>query len=224
MSNILYDTPYEKYEKFGPENMTDAELLSIILRNGSKDMDVLTLSDYILSANDSSKRIIGIQNMSFNDLLKIKGIGKIKAMCIGSLLELSKRMHFQEHESHLQLSNPQIISETYMEKLRHLKQECVFLLLVDVKCKLIKEIRLTTGTVNSSVISIRDIFAVALDNKAFGIIILHNHPSGDPTPSDEDMKITAKLNKASEIMDIPLIDHIIIGDIRFFSFKSMGYI
>jgi len=224
MTNILYETPYERYFAFGPTKLTDAELLAIILRNGSKEHDVLELANLLLEKYDSSKRIIGLNNYEYNDLINIKGIGAVKAMCVGALLELSKLLHQQKYQRSCKLSDSTIISDIYMEKMRHLKQECVYLLLVDTKCVLLNEILLSSGTFNEALISVKDILFYALHFNASAFIVLHNHPSGDPTPSDSDIKTTLKIFKASKIIEIPLLDHIIIGDNSFFSFKAMGYI
>ena len=224
MTSITNELPYDKYERLGPGALTDIELLSIIIRNGTKDEDAITLSSRILSMCDEDGRIIGLQRMSYEDLLAVKGIGKVKAMCLGCVVELSKRMTMQSRKADLKLNSARSISDYYMERFRHLEHECVFALLVDIKCKLIKEIMISTGSVNSSVLSTRDVFISALRHKASFVILIHNHPSGDPNPSDNDIAITRKVKKAGDFLDIPLLDHIIIGDMNYFSFKNLGYI
>ena len=165
-----------------------------------------------------------MQRLSYEELVSINGIGRVKAMCIGCIVELSRRMSMQSRREVLRLNDPHSIADYYMEKFRHLENETVFIAIVDNKCRLLKELTLTIGTVNSSILSTRDVFMCALKNKASGIIVIHNHPSGDPSPSNDDRKITSKLKSAGELMDIPLIDHIIIGDRAYFSFKDKGYI
>lgn len=224
MTNILYDTPYEKYRKFGASSLTDVELLAIILRNGTKNEDVLSLANRILLLGDDDKRILGLQSLDFDDLKSIHGIGPVKAMCLGCIVELSKRMSMQQKKELLDFSNASSIAEYYMEELRHLKHESVMLLLLDGKCRLIKEIRLSSGTVNTSVFSSRDIFMYACQYNAVAFILIHNHPSGDPNPSNNDFTVTGKIKAAGELMDIPLVDHIIIGDKVFYSFRAKGYI
>ena len=224
MTNILYETPYEKYRKFGPSALTDAELLAIIIRNGTKHEDALSIASKILASGDGQKRILGLQSLKYEDLLNYPGIGEIKAMCLGSFLELSKRMCMQEREKSILFSDSATVADYYMESLRHLKQENVLLLLLDGKCHLIKEVRLSNGTINSSVFSTRDIFLNAYQYEAVAILLLHNHPSGDPQPSNEDYKVTGHVKGAGELLGIPLIDHIIIGDMCYFSFKAKGYI
>lgn len=224
MTEKKIDTPYDKFMQLGPEALSDIELLAIIIRNGTKEEDAYELAFRILSQADDEGRIIGLQNLSFDDLLNVRGIGKVKAMCIGCIVELSRRMSRQKKKEVLNLNNPESIADYFMEQVRHLEQENVFLLLVDTKCKLIKEICLSKGSVNASIVSIRDIFIMALRYKASGVILIHNHPSGDPTPSSNDLKITTNLRKAGELMEIPLLDHIIIGDKNYISLKQNGYI
>ena len=131
-----------------------------------------------------------------------KGMGKVKAMCIECIIELGKRMHKQSRRELLNFASPKSIADYYMEQLRHLEQECVYLILLDTKCNILKEIHLSSGTVNSSIVSIRDIFINALNYKASGIILLHNHPSGDPTPSKQDFSITINVKEAGILMNI----------------------
>ena len=204
--------------------MTDTELLAIIIRNGTRDEDAYELAMRILSTGDDEGRIIGLQKFSFDDLTAIKGIGKVKAMCIGCIVELSRRMAMQKKKKLLMLNNPESIADYFMEQVRHLEQENVLLLLVDVKCNLIKVVDLSKGSINASIVSVRDIFINAVGSKASGVILIHTHPSGDPTPSHYDIDITKKVRKAGEIMEIPLLDHIIIGDRRYVSLKQGGYV
>lgn len=220
----LYFTPYDKFQALGVQSLSDVELLAIIIRSGTKDMDALALADNLLALHDSKSRIVGLQNVSFEELISFKGIGKVKAMCIECIIELGKRMHKQSRRELLNFSSPKSIADYYMEQLRHLEQECVYLILLDTKCNILKEIHLSSGTVNSSIVSIRDIFINALNYKASGIILLHNHPSGDPTPSKQDFSITINVKEAGILMNIPLFDHIIVGDMNYYSFKATGFI
>ncbi len=224
MTDRRFDTPYEKFLELGPGSLTDTELLAIIIRNGTRDEDAHELAMRILSAGDDEGRIIGLQKLSFDDLTAIKGIGKVKAMCIGCIVELSMRMAMQNKKKVLMLNNPESIADYFMEQVRHLEQENVLLLLVDTKCNLMKVVNLSKGSINASIVSVRDIYINAVGSKASGVILIHNHPSGDPTPSRNDIDITQKIRKAGEIMEIPLLDHIIIGDRRYVSLKQGGYV
>lgn len=218
------DSPYEKYQSRGPSSLTDTELLAILLRNGSKNEDAHELAKRILSISGDEGRIIGLQRLSFEELLSIEGIGRVKAMCIGCIVELSRRMYMQSKKDVLNFNRPETIAEYFMEEVRHLEFENVILLMLDIKCNLIKTEILSTGSVNFALISVRDIFIKALRMKAGGIVLIHNHPSGDPTPSSNDIEITKKVKAAGEMLEIPLFDHIIIGDKKFVSLKQNGYI
>lgn len=224
MTTKKYDTPYDKFLSLGPQSLSDTELLAIIIRNGTKEEDAHMLAAKILDISGEEGRILGLQNMSFDELMSIKGIGKVKAMCIGCIVELSRRMAMQQRKSVLNLNNPESVADYFMEEVRHLEYENVILLLVDTKCNLIKSEILSKGSLNSALISVRDIFVRALRARAGGILLIHNHPSGDPTPSSNDLEITARIKQAGDMLEIPLFDHIIIGDKRFVSLKQNGCI
>lgn len=224
MISRKYDSPYDKYVALGPKALSDAELLAIILRSGTREMDAYELALQILTLSGGEGRIIGLQNISYEELVSIKGIGKVKAMSIGCIVELSRRMSMQMKRESLRLNNPASIADYFMEEIRHLEVENVLLLLVDTKCNLIKVEVLSKGALNCSIVSVRDIFIKALRAGAGGIILVHNHPSGDPTPSENDVAVTARLKEAGILMEIPLMDHIIIGDRRYISLKQNGCI
>lgn len=214
--------PYDRYEKYGVKALSDVELLAVILRNGTRDMDVLELASSILNIAGQDNRILGLQNLTYEELITIKGIGRVKAISIECVVELSKRMAMQKRKSTLRFCDSKTIARYYMEQLRHLQYETVLLVLVDNKNNLIKDLTLSTGSVNSSTISTRDIFLNAFRYRASGIFIIHNHPSGDPTPSKQDILITRKIREGGNFMDIPLIDHIVIGDNVYVSLKEDG--
>lgn len=218
------DTPYEKYMNRGPASLSDTELLAILLRSGNKNENAYELAGRILSISGDEGRIIGLQKLSFEDLLSINGIGIVKAMCIGCIIELSRRMYMQSKKDVLNLNRPDTIAEYFMEEVRHLDVENVILLMLDTKCNLIKSEILSMGSVNFALVSVRDIFIKSLRMKASGIVLIHNHPSGDPTPSSNDIDITNRVKTAGDLIEIPLFDHIIIGDKKFVSLKQNGYI
>lgn len=217
--------PYEKFMKFGAEYLTESELLAVILRTGSKDTDVESLAEQILDiASYGRQGLLGLHRISMERLLQIKGIGKVKAIQIKCVLELCTRMAKAKAEESLTFNRSGSVAAYYMESLRHRNKECVLLLMLDTKGRLIKETELSKGTVKSSLLSPREVFVEALQASAVHIILLHNHPSGDPTPSKEDLDVTATIAEMGQKLDIPLIDHIIIGDNRYISFKEQGYL
>ena len=150
----------------------------------------------------------------------MKGIGKVKAIQILCLSELAKRLSKASAEDMLNFDSPESIARYYMEDLRHEKREQMKLLLLNTKTKLIDEIIISKGTVNAAVISPRELFVEALQKGAVSIILLHNHPSGDPTPSREDILITKQIRDAGELLGVNLLDHIIIGDNCYISMRE----
>ena len=216
--------PYEKCISYGPEFLTDAELIASIIRSGSKEYTSVALADHLLDLRKGKAGLKGLCSLSFEELTSVPGIGRVKAVQIQCVFELAKRMSRQEAKKTLNFSEPDSIAEYYMEDFRHKEQEHILLLLLDNKSNLLGEKLLFTGTVNASIISPREIYLEALKFHAVGIILLHNHPSGDPTPSDADRRITRKVREAGSLLDIPLLDHIIIGDKKYVSFHEEGYL
>lgn len=211
------ERPYEKCLKHGPGNLTNTELLAILLRTGTKGMNALELARTLLMSSDS---ILAIHQLTLQKLLKIKGIGKVKAIQILCLSELARRLAKASAKEGLLFSKPSSIAEYYMEDMRHQKQEYMKLLMLNTKGKLIGESDISKGTVNASLVSPRELFIEALEYGAVSIILLHNHPSGDPTPSQNDFSITKQVKEAGELIGIELWDHIIIGNNCYFSFAE----
>lgn len=219
----LEERPYEKCQRFGAENLTNVELLAILLRSGIKGENSLELARKILYQNSESENVLNIHNWSFEQLMNIKGIGKVKAIQILCISELAKRLAKSTAGKQLDFNTPATIAKYYMEDLRHKKQEFMKLLLLNTKSKLICEKDISIGTVNSAVISPRELFVEALQKNAVCIILLHNHPSGDPTPSMEDVQVTMQIREAGNMIGVELLDHIIIGDNCYISLREEGY-
>jgi len=215
--------PYEKFRNLGPENLTDEELLAIILRTGTRNKTALELANEVLQKADFGKSgLLGLHQISLKQLSQIKGIGPVKAVKIKCITELSKRIAAATARSSFTFQTSGSVAAYMMEKIRHLTREEVHLLLLDAKGHLMKDFLLSTGTVNISLLSPREVFIEALNFGAVQFIVAHNHPSGDPTPSADDKKVTDTLFKLGNQLELPLIDHIIIGDNRYFSFKEHG--
>ena len=217
--------PDEKFLACGSEALSDAELLAIILRTGNAQENSVELSRRILTPEDGgSPSILNIFRYELAELQRIKGIGKVKAIQIKAIGELALRISRTQAESQLVFHDPERVAAYYMEQLRHRKRETVVLLMLNSACKLIREQVLSTGTVNASMISPRELFIEALRYEAVNIILLHNHPSGNPAPSQADLKVTDNILTLSRMIEIRLLDHIIIGDNHYFSFRENGYI
>ena len=216
--------PYEKCVAFGPDFLTDAELIACILRSGTKEYTSVALADYLLKIRKGKEGLTGLCSLTFEELTEVPGIGKVKALQIQCIFELAKRMSKSEAAKTLKFDEPYTIANYYMEDFRHREQEHLLLLLLDNKSNLLGEKLLFTGTVNASLVSPREIYLEALRHHAVGIILLHNHPSGDPTPSDADRRVTKKVKEAGALLDVSLLDHIVIGDKRYVSFREEGYL
>lgn len=222
MINEIYkeERPYEKCLEHGAVSLTDTELLAVLLRTGVKGLDVLELAKYILGPNCGEQGILNIHNLTLEELKSIKGIGTVKAVQILCLSEFAKRLAKANAKEGLVFSLPSSIAEYYMEEMRHQKQEHMKLLMLNTKSKLLGECDISKGTVNASLISPRELFIEALNKQAVSIILLHNHPSGDPTPSKTDILLTKRVKEAGDLIGIELLDHIIIGDNCYISFAE----
>ena len=186
--------------------------MAIMLRTGTKDKNPVELGRQILSLCDSKWGLLGLHHYSVRELQKIPGIGEVKAVQLLCIAEIAKRISVAQAASNLAFHRPDTVAEYYMERL----------ILLDSKNRLIHDKVLSLGTVNASLISPREILIYALREEAGGIMLLHNHPSGDPTPSKQDIIMTRRIKEVSDLIDIPLIDHIVIGDKRYTSFKQKG--
>ena len=205
------EMPYEKCWTSGANSLTDAELLSVILRTGSRGEPAIELSRKILTQSAESG-LLGIYHLSLAELMKMKGIGKVKAIQLKCIAELSRRMAKEQAGTSLSFTEPESVAEYYMEDFRHEEQEKLLLIMLNSKGKLLGEEVISKGTVNATIISPREIFLCALRHHAVSIILLHNHPSGNPEPSEADIRLTDRVKHSGELLGIELLDHIIIGD------------
>lgn len=214
--------PYERFLKYGAESLTDTELLAIILRTGTKEKNALELAGDILHLQGNMQgKLIGLHQLTLTQLKSISGIGEVKAVKVKAIGELARRMSKQSIREKTKFDRPDKLAEYYMESMRHYTTECVLLVMLDNKGHMLGDHMISKGIVNASLVSPREIFALALKHDASSIILVHNHPSGDPTPSKADKQITKQVYECSKLMNIPLIDHIIIGDHTYSSFKEL---
>ena len=214
------DRPYEKCLCYGAENLTNAELLAVLLRIGTQGMNSLELARNILQTKMGEDDLLNIHRLTLQKLKKIKGIGNVKAIQILCLSELAKRLAKTSAKEGLIFNLPSSIAGYYMEEMRHQKQEEMKLLMMNTKSKLIGEAKISKGTVNASLVSPRELFIEALECNAVSIILMHNHPSGDPTPSADDILLTKRVKEAGDLIGIELLDHIIIGNNCYVSFAE----
>ncbi len=218
----ISERPYEKCEKYGAAYLSDAELLAVILRTGTKNLRSIDLAVNILNYPEASSGLKGLNYLTLKELTRINGIGRVKAIELLCLTEITKRMAKEIHRDSLRLVTPKSVADYYMQDMRHLNREQILLVMLDSKSKLIKDMVISSGTVNTSIMPAREIFVQALKQEAVNIILIHNHPSGDPSPSAEDLRVTKRIKEAGNFVGITLMDHIIIGDNRYISLKEQG--
>ena len=199
------ELPYERFLRFGPEALTEAELLAIIIRTGTKGKSALEAAKDVLKlARYPKKGLLGLQNLTVEELKGISGIGEVKAVKLKCITELSKRMSRAKVSAGENFTTAKHVADYFMEQMLHEK-------------------KLSEGTVNMSLISPREIFLAALEYKAVNILLVHNHPSGDPTPSRADKLLTCNVREMGERIGILLLDHVVIGDNCHVSFKENGW-
>lgn len=210
----IEERPREKMILKGKEFLSNKELISIILKTGTKKLSVNDISLMIIDKYDMNE----LKDISINDLIKIDGIGKIKAITLIAAIELGKRIYMMEPTMYMKLCTPEEIFINTKYLFNGLKQEHFYCLYFNSKQELIGKKLLFIGTVNNSVTHPREVFREAYRLSAYSIVCIHNHPSNDITPSKEDIVFTNSLVKVGKIQGIPLIDHIIIGDSKYYSF------
>lgn len=218
------DKPYERCIRHGVQSLSNRDLLAVILRTGAKGRNVLELAGDLLKLVPEREGFTGIRRLSLDELSKVKGIGKVKAVQLKCLLEIARRMAREEAGEGTHFASPSAVANYYMEDLRHEEQEVLLLLMLNQRGRLIKERYMFKGTVNASVISPREIFVEALASRAVQIILLHNHPSGDASPSQEDLNVTRRIKEAGQLLGIALTDHIIIGEHAYVSLREEHYL
>lgn len=216
------ERPYEKFLTKGADFLSDAELLAIILKTGTKEATSVELARTILQGNHGN--LLNLYDMSFEELTKISGIGTVKAIQLKAVAELSIRIAATRSGYQLQMGNPMTIANYFMERLRHENKEHLICALFDANSNFLGDAKISVGSVSYAYVSPRDIFQFAFQKNAVYLVLLHNHPSGNPKPSDDDVRVTKRVSDGAELLGIHLADHIIIGDNTYFSFRENNYI
>lgn len=218
------ERPYEKCLERGPQSLSNAELLAVILKSGTRNQNSVELARAVLTLCGTDGTLRNLKHLTVSGLTGIPGIGKVKAVQILCVSELCDRIAKEQWSERIPLNTPSAIASYYINTIGSSDQEEMHLIFLDTKNRRIHNVLLTKGTVNASLVSTREVFAEALRYCAVSIIMVHNHPSGDPSPSREDLEVTQKVKAAGELLDIRLLDHIIIGHDRFCSLKQDGYL
>ncbi len=219
----LSERPYEKLELYGAETLTNSELLAIIIKTGTRDETSVMLAQKILNLNQNKNQDLRfLQDISIKELMTIKGIGKIKAIQIKAIGELTKRLSKPINNMKIKIKSPKDIANLFMQELRYEKKEIMKLVILNTKNMVQKIINISLGATNSASVEPKEILLEAIKCQATKIILIHNHPSGDPTPSQADYRVTDRIYECADIMGIELLDHIVIGDGKYESILSRG--
>ena len=213
------ERPRERLEHYGAEALSSAELLAIILRSGVDGQNVLALSSVLLAQHGG---LVGLSRANFTELCQTRGIGPAKVTQIKAALELGRRLLIATPQSRPQVRSPADAANLLLGEMGLLEQEHLRCLLLDTKNHVLGSPTIYVGSVNTSLIRVAEIFREAIRANCAGIIVAHNHPSGDPTPSPEDVAVTEQLVAAGRLLDIEVLDHLVIGHQRYVSLKERG--
>lgn len=216
------ERPREKLAKFGADYLSDAELVAIVLGGGNRDETAVDLAKRMISESDGIARLA---SSTIGDLKEYKGVGDAKAITLMAAFELARRLEStRKSKEKISVRSPRDIAQRYIPKLQHLKTEEFRIIILNNSNYIERDIVITKGHLTASLVHPREVFKTAVAESAAGIILMHNHPSGNPEPSPDDIAITKKLVQAGEMMDIPVHDHIIIAGDEYTSFVNRGLI
>ena len=218
----ISERPYEKLEMYGERSLSNAELIAIIIKSGTRNESSVSIAQKILTLEKNGENNLRfLQNISIEEFMSIKGIGKVKALQLKAICELTKRMSKPIDTSQVQINSPKDVADLLTDEMRFEKREIVKAIILNSKNTIVKIVEVCYGGTNSAVLKPKDVLQEAIKLGAPKIILVHNHPSGDPTPSKSDFEFTERLVQASKIMGIELLDHIVIGD---YKFESIFYL
>lgn len=213
----ISERPYEKLELYGADKLTNSELLAIIIKTGTKDETAVSLAQRILKLNDTVQKedLSFLQNISISEYMTIKGIGKVKAIQLIALGEIAKRINKPINKQNIKIKSSKDVANLLMNELRNEKREKVKLILLNSKNIIMKIKDISYGGTNFAMIETREILEEVIKTQAPKMILVHNHPSGDVTPSKADFSMTDRIYDAAKLVGVELLDHIIIGDNKF---------
>ncbi|MFE5426840.1 MULTISPECIES: DNA repair protein RadC [Bacillaceae] len=215
------ERPRERFLQDGPQSLSNQELLALLLRTGSREESVLQLSGRLIN---SFKGLRLLKEASVEELTVIKGIGEAKAIQILASVELGRRINNLNDQDRYVIRSPEDGANYCMEEMRFLSQEHFVCLYLNTKNQVLQKTTVFIGSLNASIVHPREVFKEAFKRSAASIICLHNHPSGDPSPSREDIEVTKRLVECGKIIGIEILDHIIIGEHKYVSLKEKGYL
>lgn len=213
------ERPRERLQAYGPGSLSTSELLAIILRTGTKSESVINLGSRLLAQFNG---LAGIAKASFGDLCDVHGLGQAKAAQLKAALELGKRLMVASPEERPQVKSPADVANLLLLEMGFLEQEQLRVVLLDTKNRVLGIPTIYVGSLNASVMRVGELFREAVRANCAAVIVVHNHPSGDPTPSPEDVSITRQIVEAGKLLDVDVLDHLIIGQQRYVSLKERG--
>lgn len=217
------ERPREKLLFYGASSLSNAELLAILLRTGTQQASVLHIAEQVL-ARYRDRGIVELVNMAPQELAEIKGVGLAKAATVVAAIELGRRLSMKAAERVEAVHGPADAARYAIPRLRHEQREHFVAMLLDRRNHILAMHDVSIGSQSASIVHPREVFRTAIQHSAASLIVLHNHPSGDPTPSPEDIEVTQRLVDAGKIMDIPVLDHIVLGGDKFISLKEEGMV
>ncbi len=207
--------------QLGPGYLTESELVAILLRTGSRDQTAVDLAKTILRYSGNLKKLA---EMPYQELYRLKGVGPVKAVTLLAAFELGRRLASFPASEKLKIDGPEIVFRKYGPLLGHLNREVFIILVLNSANFLMRDVRISEGTLNASLVHPREVFRPAILESAASIILVHNHPSGEARPSNHDRLITEQLVKVGRLLDIPVLDHVIIAGDQYYSFEEAGLI
>ncbi len=207
--------------RLGPEELTEAELLAILLRTGNRQQTAVDLAKALLAQHGN---VLNLSRLPYQQLATLKGLGPVKAVTLNAAFELGRRLATYPSPEKLKITGPEVVLLKFGPVLSHLKKEIFKILLLNSANILLRDVTISEGILDSALVHPREVFKAAILESAASIILLHNHPSGEVNPSTEDHHITRRLVEAGRIVGIPVLDHIIIGGETYYSFHEAGFI
>lgn len=211
----ISERPYEKLRLYGAEKLSNAELLAIIIKNGTKEESSITLAQKILSFQGETNNLKFLQDASIEEFMSLRGIGVVKAIQLKAIGEIIKRMSTPMNINKIKIKNSKDVADIFMQELRYEKREIAKVILLNSKNMIVKIVNIALGGDNFAFIEPKEVLSEAIKSNIPHIILIHNHPSGDATPSNQDYLLTDRIKECSNIMGIELLDHIVIGDGEF---------
>lgn len=213
------ERPREKLLEQGAKSLSNAELLALLIESGTGGITAVDLAKRLLTEH---RDLNMLASKGVEELIRMKGIGPARGARILAAFEIGRRAHAGRIEKRTKIGSPVDIVQHYLSKFGKLKREVFSVVLLDSGNRIIRDVTITQGTLNASVVHPREVFKAAVDHLAAGVVLLHNHPSGEPFPSEDDKYITSQLVEAGKMMGIPILDHIILADSQYFSFAKEG--